>query len=100
MLMSFLVPNPSATQFVPLSDKKDENSAMSALLVTSLVLSAFFTSKLFDISNKNKTDDASPKKMLSNLRKNNVNKIIIGHLNDLLEINLNISSISSLNMLM
>ena len=37
--------------------------------------------RLIDISNKKETDDISPRETLSNLRKNNVNKIIIGHLN-------------------
>ena len=66
--------NLSATQFVPLSDKKDENSA-------SFILSTFLTSKLIDISNKNETDDVSQREILSNLRKNNVNKIINRYLN-------------------
>ena len=36
---------------------------------------------MIDITNKNETVDISPREILSNLRKNNVNKIIIGHLN-------------------
>ena len=73
--------NPNATPFVPLSDIVCENGALAALLIIILILSAFLICEIINISSKHENDDASPRVILSNLRINNINKIIIGHLN-------------------
>ena len=73
--------NPNAAPFVPLSDIVCENGALVALLIIILILSAFLISEIINISSKHENDDDSPRVILSNLRINNINKIIIEHLN-------------------
>ena len=73
--------NPNATPFVPLSDIMCENGALAALLIIILISSAFLISEIINISSKHENDVASPRVILSNLRINNINKIIIGYLN-------------------
>ena len=57
------------------------NRAMKAIFATSLILCALILREIQNINRNLHIEDLSPKILLRNLKLNNANKIVIGHLN-------------------
>ena len=70
--------NPHAGIFVTSCIRTLENCAIAASFATILIISTFL---IHEININSKQDDLSPRDVLKNLKIQNTNKIIIGHLN-------------------
>ena len=77
---SFYVPSPLADIFTPLKNIIFENCAIAAVLATVLIISSFLINEI-NINSKHLLYDLSPRDILKQLKIQNTNKIIIGHLN-------------------